>query len=101
MTLSLLPNVYAVPNVVRIETEFRDADGNLTDPSAVLAKYRTPTTLTVTTLTYGVDAALVKDGTGRYHVDISCTVIGDWYYGFLGDSAKLEGFFRVRPSPLV
>lgn len=100
MTTTLLPNVYAAPNVVRVEGVFRDANGNLTDPSTVVAKYRTPTTGTVTTKTYGSDAEVVKDGTGRYHIDISATVVGDWFYAFLGDSAKLEGFFRVRPSAL-
>lgn len=101
MTLSMLPNVYSVPNVVRVEVEFRDSEGVLTDPAAVVMKYRTPTTGTVTTLTYGVDGALVKDGVGLYHVNVTVSVYGDWFYAFLGDSAKLESWFRVRPSVLA
>jgi hypothetical protein len=33
-----------------------------------------------TTLEYGVDPGLVKDSTGKYHVDVDLTEPGVWKY---------------------
>jgi hypothetical protein len=55
----------------------------------------------VTTLTYGTDAALVKDSTGNYHVDLDVTMGGKWWIKFYSTGsvkAAVEDFFLVRYS---
>tara|TARA_R110000868_G_scaffold101874_2_gene280537 strand:+ start:173 stop:466 length:294 start_codon:yes stop_codon:yes gene_type:complete len=48
------------------------------DPSTVL--FKTKQGVTSTTYTYGVSSELVRDSTGRYHIDIPLTVVGTWYW---------------------
>jgi hypothetical protein len=56
----------------------------------------------VTTLTYGVDAAVVKDGTGIYHVDVDVDEEGRWFYRCEGSGttqqAVCEGEFLAQDS---
>lgn len=92
-----IANQYALGSTVRIEVEFRDQDGNLTDPTDVFARYANPAG-TVTSLDSGVDAALEHDGTGLYHVDVDGNRVGDWHYRWEGDDFTEEGWFRVNPS---
>ena len=50
---------------------------------------------------YGQDAELVKDDVGKYHVDISITASGKWYYRFFSTGighAAGETSFQVRKS---
>ncbi len=54
-----------------------------TDPTAVTATVRLPNG-TVTVYTYLVDAALVKDTTGQYHIDVTPTTPGELIVGFRG-----------------
>ncbi len=93
-------NFYDLGDVVRCTATFADDDGVVTDPTAVVAKYKEPDG-TITTLTYGVDGALVKLGTGVYYFDLTPTVAGDWWYRFYatgsGQSAE-EQAFRVEAS---
>jgi hypothetical protein len=63
-------------------------------------KYKTPRGVT-TTLTYGVDVALVKDSTGNYHVDVDVTEAGQWWVRFYStgtNQAAAEDFFLVQTS---
>jgi hypothetical protein len=97
-----MANVYAKDNLVRISTVFTLA-GVSTDPSTVRAMYKDPNNV-VTTLTYGTDAALVKDSIGTYHVDIPVTTAGNWWYRFEGTGACVaanEGEFVVSLSQIV
>lgn len=70
------------------------------DPTAVFFEYKDPAG-TVVPYEYGVDAALVKDATGNYHVDVDANAAGKWFYRFYstgaGQAAE-EGAFKVRRS---
>ncbi len=64
---------------------------------------RTPAGVT-TTYVYLTDNELVKDSTGKYHVDINANAAGTWYYRFFstgtGQAAE-ERQFEVRPAVAV
>ena len=95
-------NVYAKDSLVRVSSEFT-VSGTDTDPTVVKAMYKDPNNL-VTTLTYGTDAALVKDATGKYHVDIAATIAGNWWYRFESTGAVVaanESEFVVSLSQIV
>lgn len=72
---------YHVGDVVRVTGAWTNAAGVAIDPTGVLARYADPSG-NVTTLTYGIDAALVKDSTGNYHVDIDADEAGVWFVRF-------------------
>jgi hypothetical protein len=91
---------YHVGDLVRITGTWTNAAGTATDPTAVFAQYRSPSN-TTTTLTYGVDAALVKGSTGVYYVDINASAAGQWFYRFYSTGtgqASNEEFFNVPRS---
>lgn len=95
-----MTTTYDKGDLVRAAAAFTTTAGAATDPSAVFAKYTTPAG-TVTTLTYGVDAALVKDSTGNYHVDIDASSVGTWTYRFYSTGtgqAAAEGEFFVKSA---
>jgi hypothetical protein len=75
-----MANVYAKDSLVRVSSEFT-VSGTDSDPTTVKCFYKDPNNV-VTTLTYGVDNALVKDSTGKYHVDIMAATVGNWWYRF-------------------
>lgn len=72
---------YEKGDLVRCSAAFTDIDGNYVDPSKVLFRFKDPAG-TTTTYTYGADAELVKDDTGRYHVDVDVDAEGVWFYRF-------------------
>lgn len=57
------------------------ASGDAVDPTAVKAWTRSPAG-TVTTYTYGTDAALTKTATGHYKLVFDVDTSGQWYAGF-------------------
>ena len=69
----------------------------------MLAQYKDPSGNT-TSLTYGVDAALVKDSTGVYHVDVDADEVGWWHYRVYstgtGQAAAAPQRFFVNASAL-
>ena len=97
-----MANVYAKDSSVRVSSEFT-ISGTDTDPSVVKCFYKDPNNV-VTTLTYGVDNALVKDSTGKYHVDITTTIVGNWWYRFEATGAVVaanEAEFVISLSQIV
>lgn len=93
-------NVHDEGDLVRCSGAFTDSDGNATDPTVVLFKFQNPAG-TETSYTYGVDAELVKDSTGNYHVDINANAVGTWYYRFYSTGtgqAADESAFIVADS---
>ena len=54
-----------------------------TDPTTLVAKTKNPSG-TIVTYTYGVNAELVKDSVGNYHLDVSLNVAGTWAVRFAG-----------------
>lgn len=98
-----MANVFDIGDLVRASAAFTDSAGTAIDPTAVYLKYVTPAGVT-TTLTYGVDVALVRDSAGNYHADISATDDGDWHYRWYSTGsgqASEEHWFRVRPQVVV
>jgi hypothetical protein len=68
---------YAHGALVRVRVSFTQ-DGISADPDGVNLRFRPPRQ-TLTTLIYGVDAAIVKDSIGVYHVDLDTTpAAGIW-----------------------
>jgi len=58
----------------------------------------------VTTLTYGIDNALARDSTGKYHVDIFTSVVGNWWYRFEATGSVIaanEAEFVISLSQIV
>lgn len=95
-----MANAYDVGDLVRISATFANVSGVNADPTTVKAKFKNPAG-TVTTYTYGTDVQLVKDATGKYHVDISITSNGEWWYRWEGTGAVQaaeENDFVVRKS---
>jgi hypothetical protein len=95
-----MSNTYDYGDLVRVTGTFTTAAGVATDPTAVLCKVRNPAG-TVTTLTYGTDAALVKSGTGVYYTDVSASAAGIWHYRFYSTGtgqAANETYFQVGAS---
>lgn len=91
-------DIYSVGDLIRITAEFRDADGVLADPTAVIFHYKAYN-IGQTTLTYGTDAAVVRSSTGVYYVELSATHDGPWYYRVEGTGAvqaAAEDYFTVR-----
>ena len=76
-----IPNAYDQKDLVRCTATWTNSAGVNVDPTAVIFKFMNPAG-TITTYTYGVDAALVKEETGVYHVDIDASASGTWYYRF-------------------
>lgn len=90
-------NIYINGQEVRVSVAFTVNDV-ATDPTTVKAKIKDPSG-NVSTYVYGTDAALVKDSTGNYHVDVVTDENKHWHYRFEGTgscTAVEEGSFRVR-----
>lgn len=83
---------------------FVDENGNVADPTVVVFRYSQEGQPTIT-LVYSVDAALARDSTGIYHVDIDTSAKpGRWLYRWQGSGtiqAAFDGMFLVGDSPLV
>lgn len=87
-------------DLVRIDVDFKNSSDTLTDPSTITFKFEDPSG-TETTYVYGIDAELVKDGTGEYHADISTDESGTWSWRFIGTGTVEqvdEGQFYVLLS---
>ncbi len=96
-------NVYDIGDLVTVRGAFTDAAGLPADPAAVSVAYEDPSG-NVTTLVYGVDAAVVKDSTGNYSLEISIDEAGDWHYRWIatgtGQGAQL-GQFAVKNNQVA
>lgn len=93
-------NRYDKGDLVRVSALFENSAGTDLDPTTVTFKYKNPAG-TTTTLVYGTDAALVKDSTGNYHVDVNANASGLWLYRWESSTtgqAAQEGQFLVEPS---
>lgn len=94
-------NHYIPGNLVRLSATFTDnSTSTPVDPTNVYLRVRAPGG-TVTTYTYGVDAALVKDSTGNYHLDLDAATRGEWTYRWYSTGtgqAAGEASFTIRAS---
>ena len=90
-------NTYDVGDLVRCFGKFTDQNGTVLDPTNVYFSFKNPAG-TTTTYHYGVDAQLIKDSTGNYHVDVNANATGIWYYRFFSTGTgqtSSEGLFTI------
>lgn len=78
-------NTYDKGDLVRVTAAFTNAAGTATDPTTVVCRVKSPSSTTM--YTYLTDAALVKDSTGNYHLDVSANESGQWWYRWEGTGA--------------
>lgn len=89
---------------INLPCYFRDEDGTLTDPDAVVFKLYSPTGAT-TTYTFGTDSEFEKRATGHYNLDFQVgQYAGRWHYVWIGTygsdrTVSNEGSFVVQTSP--
>lgn len=74
-----------VGNVARIEGKFRNEDGDLTDPDAVVLTVLDPAG-TETTFTWA-DTDVEQIETGWFRYDLSLDQSGDWRWKMVGTGA--------------
>ena len=87
-------------DLVRVDISFTNSAGDYIDPTGVVFKHKDPSENT-TTLTYGDDAELVKDDTGKYYVEIDADEAGDWFVRAESTGtgqAAAESTFHVRDT---
>ncbi len=88
-------SLYEPGTQVRLSNIFSVA-GTDTDPTTVQLKVKDPAGAVTT---YDYPATVTKDSTGHFHRDITPTVIGRWFYKWIGTGAVIatvERSFRVR-----
>lgn len=95
-------NVYDVGDAVELVATLENADGQRVDPPTVRCKVRTPSG-TVTTYTYGVDTALVRDAVGAYRLRVAVQEPGYWWFRWetvddFGPLGAEEGVVEVARS---
>ena len=101
--MSLLIPEFDVGDVPRSFGEFRDAAGALADPQTVKVSVRPPSGV-ISTYVFGTDAAVVKDSTGKYHIDIDANASGAWAVRWFSEGtgkAAVEMRFKVKKSDFV
>ncbi len=94
------PHHYLVGAKPKVYAVFRDEDNELIDPTAVSFIFRNPAGDT-TTYVFNTNVELVRDSTGKYHVEINANAAGFWHYRYesTGDGqAAFEGRFAVDRS---
>ena len=90
---------YDIKDIVRV-TAYFSIDGVATDPTGPTCKYKDPSA-SIVSKTHPGDAEVVKDATGRYHLDITIDEAGTWYYNWSGTGtaqAAEEGSFDVAET---
>lgn len=99
--MSVLPKTYIEGQRVRLAIELKEKN-LFVDPPALVFKYLKPDAASVVALQYGVNAEVVRDDIGKYHVDVDTTnAPGMWRYRVesLGTFQGAEQFkFRVKAA---
>ena len=97
-------NPFIVGTTTRITTGIIGLSNNLpADPTGLALKIREPDK-TLTTLTFGVDNALVKDSVGNYHADVLLDQSGVWHWRWEASGANsgvAEGTLTVLASKVL
>lgn len=95
---------YMLGAKVRISVAITDVVSNqLADPSELVLKIRPPKG-GLNTLTYGVDAALVRAGVGLYNAEIDLTMSGYWRWRWEASAPNagvVEGILNVNRSGVL
>lgn len=95
----MVTSSYHIGDLRVLSAQFR-VGTTLTDPSALTFEMLEPDGVK-TTYTQGVDAELVKDGTGQFHVDWTIAKAGRHFIRWAGTGAAQEaneGEFYALPK---
>ncbi len=87
-------------DVIRSSVTFKNISGTVVDPDSVVLEIKLPDS-TVISYTYLVGPTVVKDSTGKYHVDYLLTQSGIHYTKWTGSGsvfAAEESQFFVKIS---
>ena len=93
-------NTHDVGDVVRLTGTFKNQAGAFVDPGGVRVRVKNPLG-TATVYVFGVDAGVIKDSVGNYHLDIDADQEGVWFYrweGITTNKGAGEHSFEVRDS---
>lgn len=100
--MSTAINEYDLGDLVRCSGPFTTTAGAAMDPAAVYFKAKDPEGAVIGPYQYGVDAQLVKDSVGNYHVDLDANKTGTWTYKFYstgnGQAADERSFTVARSA---
>lgn len=96
-----MSNKYETGNVVRVSITFKNRVSKaFADPDSVFFTITDPNSV-VYNYTYGVGNTIIRDETGKYHCDITVSIVGRWYYRFYstGENAgSATGHFIVKEN---
>ncbi len=100
---------YPFGQKVRLAASFANTSDVAADPSTVTFQYgltavNPPPSPTATSAVFGVDGAVVKDSTGRFHYDFLPAESGNYTARVVGTgnvAAAQVVQFRVKPSPFA
>jgi hypothetical protein len=91
---------YDIGDVSTVSFEFKNESGVNVDPGGVRVRVKDPRK-TITVYNYGVDAQVVKESTGKYHIDIYLDKEGDWFVraeGLTTNRGAVESVLTVAHS---
>jgi hypothetical protein len=94
---------YLVGQVARISLRVADIAGAIADPGGLVLRVKSGAG-SVTSVTYGTDPAIVRDGLGSYHADIPLTAPGQWAYRWecvAPHAGAAEGVITVQKSRVI
>lgn len=83
-------NKYQIGEGFRLQAVFEVSDIN-TDPTTVTFKIKNPSNV-ITTYVYGVALEVIKDAVGIYHMDITVSAEGNWWYRVEGTGACIAAY---------
>ena len=90
-----MAHLYPLGDLITVTGTFKTSAGVAFTPTNIFFEYKKPNGTTLI-LQYGVDAALVNDGVGIYHVNLSADLPGIYYYRMYstgtGQTAKYGQF---------
>lgn len=89
-----------IGNTRRVIATFKDLNGDVFDGTTVTVTVQNGLGVK-TVYTYGVDAIIVRDSLGVYHIDLVLNVAGTWGYYWQSSgnvAAAGEGFISVKKA---
>jgi hypothetical protein len=92
--------IYDIGDLVRFSVAFADLSGAAADPTSVTVKIKDPAGEEAAYV-HGVDAEVIRDSLGAFHIDLELTAAGPWWQRWEGSGAVTateEGYVRVRKS---
>lgn len=92
---------FIVGAVARIVLTVSNPAGPLMDPSALRFKFIRPDFVQVDHVLGAPESGIVRDGLGRYHIDIPLPLVGNWYWRWETGPVPVgvsEGSIAVMPS---